>query len=50
LRIDVDEDLFDRRLLRPVGGDDLADAGDDGLDPLRQRCPLRSVLMQPLAM
>jgi hypothetical protein len=36
LRVDVDEDDFDRRLLRLVGGDDLGQAVEDGLDPLRQ--------------
>jgi hypothetical protein len=36
LRIDVDENDLHRRLLWPVGSDDLGDAVDDGLDPVRQ--------------
>ena len=37
MRIDVDEHLFHRRLIGRVGGDDFADAGEQGLDTFRQR-------------
>ena len=40
LRVDVDEDFFDRRLIGRVGGDDFADPGEQGADPLRQRLPV----------
>ena len=40
LRVDVDEHLFDRRLIGCVGRDDLADAGEKCLDSLRQRLPV----------
>jgi hypothetical protein len=36
LRIDVDEDLLDRRLVRLIGGDHLTDAGEQRLDTFGQ--------------
>ncbi|MPN52345.1 hypothetical protein SDC9_200001 [bioreactor metagenome] len=36
MRIDVDEDLFHRSLIGPVGGDHLADSGEQRGDALRQ--------------